>query len=80
MDTLATCAGRTTDEGSASATTKPSDGELHERLSSVKEAIAHLHEVPEAERGTGWYAYRDVLESKRAGLSGTGDDPSLVGP
>lgn len=62
--------GRTTDEGSASATTKPSDGELHERLSSVKEAIAHLHEVPDAERGTGWYAYRDVLESKRAGLTG----------
>lgn len=49
-------------------------------LAELIEAIAHLHEVPDAERGTGWYAYRDVLESKRAGLSGTGDDPSLVGP
>ena len=38
-------------------------------LAAVIEAIAHLHEVPETERGTAWYAYRDVLESKRAGLT-----------
>ena len=39
-------------------------------LAAVAEALAHLHEVPETERGTAWYAYRDVLESKRARLTG----------
>ena len=38
-------------------------------LAEVAEEIAHLHEVPETERGTAWYAYRDTLESKRARLT-----------
>ena len=35
-------------------------------LADVVEALAHLHEVPEDERGAPWYAYRDTLEAARA--------------
>ncbi len=35
-------------------------------LADVVEALAHLHEVPETERGAAWYAYRDTLEAARA--------------